>query len=184
MMIHELQHEMALDNHSQQLKKMHRKRMTREQRQYTTEPQAILDILRWHVVIDRVILKGRCIVIPHIFQKQALEQLHINHMAMKKKTKLLACELIYYPCIESNIKKYINSCSTCLEFQQMQPKKGIMHHKITRKPWKVVEADMFTLHKKNYLCIVDYVSKFPVIKKTEDLLSDSLILACKIIIFE
>ena len=40
---------------------------------------------------------------------------------------------------------------------------------------------MFTLCNKNYLCIVDYHSKFPVIKKTEDLSADSLILACKII---
>ena len=39
---------------------------------------------------------------------------------------------------------------------------------------------MFTLHNKNYLCIVDYHSKFPVIKK-EDLSADSLTLTCKII---
>ena len=45
-------------------------------------------------------------------------------------------------------------------------------------PWKVVGADMFTLHNKNYLCIVDYHSKFPLINKTEDLSADSLILAC------
>ena len=40
---------------------------------------------------------------------------------------------------------------------------------------------MFTLHNKNYLCIVDYHSKFLVIKKTGDFAADSLILTCKII---
>ena len=43
---------------------------------------------------------------------------------------------------------------------------------------------MFTLHNRNYLCIVDYHSKFPVIKKMEDLSADSLILTCKIICSE
>ena len=33
---------------------------------------------------------------------------------------------------------------------------------------KYLGIDMFTLHNKNYLCIVDYHSKFPVIKKMED----------------
>ena len=47
----------------------------------------------------------------------------------------------------------------------------------------MVEADILTLHSKNYLSLVDYHSKFPIIKNTEDLLANSLILACKIIFF-
>ena len=43
---------------------------------------------------------------------------------------------------------------------------------------------MFTLNNKNYLCIVDCHSKFLVVKRTEDLSADSLILACKIIFSE
>ena len=44
-------------------------------------------------------------------------------------------------------------------------------------------VDIFTLHNKNDLCLVDYTRKFPIIKKTEDLLADSLILACKVFNF-
>ena len=55
---------------------------------------------------------------------------------------------------------------------------------IPRKPWEVVRAGLFTLHNKYYLCIVDYHSKFSVIKMVEDLLEDSLILACRIIFSE
>ena len=42
---------------------------------------------------------------------------------------------------------------------------------------------MFTLNN-IYLCIVDCQSKIPVIKKTENLSADSLILTCKIIFSE
>ena len=37
---------------------------------------------------------------------------------------------------------------------------------------------MFTLHFKNYICIVDYHSKFSVNKKTKDLSAYSIKLAC------
>ena len=45
-------------------------------------------------------------------------------------------------------------------------------------------VDMFQLHNRNYLCIVDYHSKFPVVKKMEGLLAESLISVFKVIFSE
>ena len=126
-------------------------------------------------------MKGGCFI-PEILKTQALDQLHINHMAIEK-TKLLAHESIYWVNINDDIENFIKHCTTCLTFQQTQPKDKMIHHDIPVRPWDMTGADMFTLHKKHYLCIVDYHSKFPIIKKTEDLSADILILACKIIFF-
>ena len=41
-------------------------------------------------VIDGVVMKGRCTVNPENLKQQALDQLHVNHMGIKK-TKLLTC---------------------------------------------------------------------------------------------
>ena len=41
--------------------------------------------------------------------------------------------------------------------------------------WKSVGTDMFTINNNHYLCILDYHSKFPVIKQAERLRTDSLI---------
>ena len=60
-------------------------------------------------------------MIPDSLQKQALEQCHITHMGMEK-TELLKYKSIYWPGINSDIEKYIKNCSTCLEYQKMQPK--------------------------------------------------------------
>ena len=35
-------------------------------------------------VIDGIVMKGRCIVIPDDIKKQVLDQLHVNHMGIKK----------------------------------------------------------------------------------------------------
>ena len=119
-------------------------------------------------VIDGIILKGRHIVIPNSLKQQVLNQLHTNHMGIEK-TKLLACESVYWSSINADIKNYIKHCATCLEFQQTQPKEKIIHHDIPLRPWEVIGADVFHFNNKNYLCIVDYHSKFPVIKRLERL---------------
>ena len=103
-------------------------------------------------VIDGVIQKGRHIIIPEILKAQVLEQLHINCMGIKK-TKLLVCESIYWANINDNIENFIKKCTTCLTFQQTQPKNKIIHHDILIRLWDIINADMFTLNNKQYLCI-------------------------------
>ena len=34
-----------------------------------------------------------------------------------------------------DIEKTHKNCSTCLDFQQTQPKEKIIHHEIPAKPW-------------------------------------------------
>ena len=60
-----------------------------------------------------------------------------------------------------DIENLINFFSTCLDFQQTKLNEKLIHHEIPGKPWEVVGVNMFSLHNRNYLCIVDYHSKFP-----------------------
>ena len=125
-------------------------------------------------VIDGVILKGRCIIIPDSLKQQVLTQLHTNHMGIEK-MKLLAHESVFWHNINANIEVYIKVCATHLEFQQTQPKEKIIHYNIPLRPWEVIGEDVFHFKNKHYLCIVDYNSKFPVIKRQEGLSADNLI---------
>ena len=132
------------------------------------------------VVIDGIILKGRCIVIPNNLKQQVLDQLHTNHTGIEK-TKLLACRSVYWSSINADIKNYIKHCAICLEFHQTQPKEKIIHHDISFRPWEVVGTNVFHFNNKNYLCTVDYHSKFPVIKRLEGFSAESLVNTVKII---
>ena len=66
----------------------------------------------------------------------------------------------------------------------MQPKKRFIHHDIPLRPWEVVRADIFHFHNKSYLCIVDYNSKFPIVKRLDGLSAENLINTIKIILTE
>ena len=73
------------------------------------------------------------------------------------------------------VKNTTKICSRCLTVKQMQFKERIIQHQILGKPWKVVSACRFSLYNKHYLRIVDYYSKFPIVKRAEGLLADSII---------
>ena len=109
-------------------------------------------------------LKGRCIVIPYSLRQQVLTQLHTSHMGIEK-TELLAHDSVFWSNVNADIEGYIKHCATCLKFQQTQPKEKITHNNIPLRPWEVVGTVVFHFKNKNYLCIVDYNSKFPVIKR-------------------
>ena len=134
-------------------------------------------------VIDSIVLKGRCIIIPNSLKQQVLNQLHMNHMGIEK-MKLLACKCIYWHSINTDIEKYIKQCTTCLEVQQMQPKEKIIHHKVPLRPWEAVGADEFHFNNINYLCVVDYNSKFPIVRKLQGLSAEHLINAVSAIFTE
>ena len=119
-------------------------------------------------------MKSRHVLIPEILNTQTLDQLHMNHMGIEK-TKLLALESIYWININDDIENFIRNCTTCLSFQQTQPKDKTIHHDIPVRPWDIIGAGMFSLSNKHFLCIVEYHCKFLIIKKTEYLSADSLI---------
>ena len=101
-----------------------------------------------------------------------------------KKTKLLTCESVYWTNINTDIKKYIENCTRCLEFQQMQAKEKILHHDIPLRPWEVLGVDIFHFNNMNYICIIDYHSKFPVVKRLEGLSTEKLMTTAKVIFAE
>ena len=50
-----------------------------------------------------------------------------------------------------------------------------MSHEIQGKLWESVGADIFTIHNRQYVCIVDYHNKFSILKQVEGFSADNLI---------
>ena len=185
MSIPQLQQAMAQDDHLQWLKGYvivgwpeNRDQMLWDMRRYQTYQDNM-------VVINGITKKNRHVVIPKILKTQTLNQLHVDHMGIEK-TKLLACKLVYWVNINLDIENHIKlhympyiSAGTT----EGQDNSSWYPSKTMGANW-CIGADIFTLNNKHYLCITDYHSKFPIIKKTEDLSADSLILKCKFIFAE
>ena len=169
----EIQEASSLNNHLQQLKGIIITGWPDSRDELHMDLQPYWSCRDELVVIDGIILTGKCITIPNSLKEQVVSQLHTNHMGIEK-TKPLAQECVYWPSINAEIEKYIKQCPTCLQFQQMQPPERIIHLDIPLRPWEVVGADMFHYNNTNYLGIVDYNSKFPIIKRLEGLSAERL----------
>ena len=135
------------------------------------------------VVIDGIILKGRCIIMPNSLRQQVLSQLYTNHMRIEK-TKLLAHESVYWSNINADIKIHKTMCY--VSWISADAAKGKVN-----PPWHTTPAmgssqsrHILISITKNYLCVVDCNSKFPVIKWLEGLSAENFINTIKIIFTE
>ena len=77
--------------------------------------------------------------------------------------------------------------------QAMHPMLGVqanaaqeraLHYEIPCRPWEVVGADVFMINSETLLCIVDYQSKFPTVKKVNSLSVGDLMQMAKLIFAE
>ena len=178
----DLQQALSQDSHIQKLKHFIITGWPNSKDEISKELQSYWFYRDELAVIDGMVLKGRHII-TNSLKQQVLNQLHINHMGIEK-TKLLAHECVYWHSINTDIEKYIKQCVTCLEFQQTQPKEKIIHHEVPLRPWEAVGADVFHFNNINYLCVVDYNSKFSIVQKLQGLSMEHLINAVSAIFTE
>ena len=94
MSISQIQQETVWDEHLQHLKNIIISGLltTKDQLHLDTRPyQSHKDKL---AIIDGIVMKGRCIISHKGLKQQVLDQLHVNHMGIKKPNCLCASQYI------------------------------------------------------------------------------------------
>ena len=123
---------------------------------------------------DEITMKGKGMIISAALQRNMLNHLYMKHLGIEK-TRMLVHKSIYWININAGIEDTVENCHTGLDFQATQPKEKTISHKIPDRMWESVGADIFTITNKQYLCIVDYQSKFPMIKQVKAFSADKII---------
>ena len=118
-------------------------------------------------ILDNMILKGVCFVIPKSLRSEMKKLLHTGHLGIEK-TRQLARSNLYWPDCSHEIAEMISGCEICLENQNKQCKEPIIKHEIPATPWFKVGTDVFHLRGKDYIIVVDYNSNFFDISKMND----------------
>ena len=137
-------------------------------------PQELWDYwtFRCDLVIENgLILKGDRIIIPEAFRGQVLESIHTCHQG-ETKCQLLARESVFWPGITNDIKHLVKDCDICNKYQAEQSKLPAMQPDLPTRPWEKLGTDIFQFKENKYLMIVDYYSRFPVIRLLGDITAD------------
>ena len=112
-------------------------------------------------------VKGHRFIVPESMQEYMLSQVHEGHFGMDK-CKIRMSNCCYWPGVNRQIEEMIRNCPTCLQFAPAKPKikkKDMLHHEIPDTPWCKLATDIFHFQGANYLIIVDYTSKFLIVKQ-------------------
>lgn len=111
-----------------------------------------------HVVND-IIFKNNCIVVPFSLQNEILSMAHASHMGFQK-TKNFVKNIIFWPTLYNDLKYYVQNCMICQKFMPNNQKEPLCAHEVPRYPWEKVGVDLFEFDRQKYIVVVDYYSKF------------------------
>ena len=86
--------------------------------------------------------------------------------------------------MNTNIENVVKQCATCLDYHHTQLQENTILKRLPNKPWEIFGADIFSIDNETLLCIIDYYTKFPVMKRAERLSADDIIRTTKVLFAE
>lgn len=115
------------------------------------------------------------LVIPTIYRKRCLNQLHKGHPGVQR-MKAIARSFVYWPCLDEEIISYVRACNGCASAARSPPKAAPVPWPKSTVPWQRVHVDYAgPLEGEYYLIVVDSYSKWPEILPTKSITSKATI---------
>ena len=121
------------------------------------------------MIEDGLILKGMRIIIPDKKREEILKLIHEGHLGLNK-CKMSGKETVYWPGINEQLEKLVLNCQLCLKYSRSKEKS--MSHtalgdEVPPVPWSKVAIDIFHYESHSYLLMVDYTSRFPIVREVK-----------------
>ena len=83
-----------------------------------------------------------------------------------------AKETVYWPGMNEQLEQLILNCQLCLKYSRSKDKNmpnTALGHKIPSVPWSKVATDIFHFESKSYLLVVNYTSRFPIVREIKSM---------------
>ena len=107
------------------------------------------------------------IIIPNKKREEILKLIHDGHLGLNK-CKIRAKETVCWPGINEQLEQLMLNCQLCLKYSRSKDKNmphTALGHEIPSVPWSKVTTDIFHFELKLYLLVVDYTSRFPIVRE-------------------
>ena len=111
------------------------------------------------------------IIIPDKKREEILKQIHEGHLGLNK-CQMWAKEAVYWPGLNEQLEQLFLNCQLCLKYSRLKDK-GNTHtalgHEVPTVPWSKVATDIFHYESQPYLLVVNYTSRFPIVRKVKSM---------------
>ena len=104
-------------------------------------------------------------------REQILQQIHKGHLGLNK-CQMHAKETVYWPGLNDQLEQLILNCQLCLKYSKSKNKstpQTALGHEVPPVPWSKVATDIFHYESQPYLLIVNYTSRFPIVRKLKSM---------------
>ena len=103
------------------------------------------------------LLNHKRIIIPLASPARIIQELHSAHQGIVR-MKRRARNTVYWPRIDEEIERPVQSCKACQKRLPSIPKEEMITREEPNRPFQIVAADFFSYGSKEYLAYVDRFS--------------------------
>ena len=111
-----------------------------------------------------ILMKNSKVLIPETLKQKYLMQIHQGHQGIEA-CRSRAREFVFWININNDLKELVEKCDIC---QSQQNSTAIIQKYVSEvppQPWHTLGSDLFYFQRIDFLVVVDYFSKYLIIRK-------------------
>ena len=121
-----------------------------------------------------ILMKNSKVLIPETLKQKYLMQIHQGHQGIEA-CRSRAREFVFWININNDLKELVEKCDIC---QSQQNSTAIVQKYVSEvppHPWHTLGSDLFYFQRIDFLVVVDYFSKYLIIRKIPSSTSSAVI---------
>ena len=121
-----------------------------------------------------ILMKNSKVLIPETLKQKYLIQIHEGHQGIEA-CRSKAREFVFWVNINNDLKELVENCDLCQSQQNSTPSVQKYVSEVPPHPWHTVGSDLFYFQRFDFLVVVDYFSKYLIVRKIPNSTSSAVI---------
>ena len=121
-----------------------------------------------------ILMKNSKVLIPESLKQKYLKQIHQGHQGIEA-CRSRAREFVFWVNINSNLKEMVEKCDICQSQQNSTTSVQKYVSEVPPHPWHTLGSDLFYFQRIDFLVVVDYFSKYLIVRKIPSSTSSAVI---------
>ena len=121
-----------------------------------------------------ILMKNSKVLIPETLKQKYLKQIHQGHQGIEA-CRSRAREFVFWININSDLKEMVEKCDICQSQQNSTTSVQKYVSEVPPHPWHTLGSDLFYFQRIDFLVIVDYFSKYLIVRKIPSSTSSAVI---------
>ena len=111
-----------------------------------------------------ILMKNSKVLIPESLKQKYLKQIHQGHQGIEA-CRSRAREFVFWVNINSDLKEMVEKCDICQSQQNSTTSVQKYVSEVPPHPWHTLGSDLFYFQRIDFLVVVDYFSKYLIVRK-------------------